>query len=129
MGGIDQLNSYLNRLQPCIGDKKCYWAQLINMVCVLQVAAYRFYCHLHPEKRHSQLDFIRNIEHQYVRTDHTVVRKNVSIPSLSSTNTNGHFLEQHFQGRCRYLQKNCCMICCTCNVASHVHSFPLYHLT
>ena len=46
-----------------------------HMVCVLQVAAYRFYCHLHPKKRVSQLDIFCNIIHQYVRTDHAAVRK------------------------------------------------------
>ena len=49
MGGVDQLDSYLNNLQPRIGSKKWYWAQLINIDCVLQVAAYCFYSHLHSE--------------------------------------------------------------------------------
>ena len=46
-----------------------------RMVCVLQVPAYRFYCHLHPKKRVSQLDIFCNIMYQYVRTDHAAVRK------------------------------------------------------
>ena len=45
MGGVDQLDSYLNNLRSCTGGKKWYWAQLINMVRVPQVTAYRFYCH------------------------------------------------------------------------------------
>ena len=63
-------------------EKKWYWTQPINMVPVLKFAAYRFYCHLLPEKRVSQFDFLRNIVHQYVRTDRTAVRKNVSIPNF-----------------------------------------------
>ena len=82
MGGVGQLDSCLNNLRPCIGGKKWYWAQLINMVRVLQVAAYRFYCLLHSHKRVSQLDFLRNIVHQYVRTDRTALRKNYPSPTL-----------------------------------------------
>ena len=43
MGGVDQLDGYLNNLRPCIGGKKWYWIQLINLVRLLQVAAYRFF--------------------------------------------------------------------------------------
>ena len=50
MGGVDQHDGYLNNLRPCIGGKKWYWVQMINMIRILQVAAYRFYCQLHPEK-------------------------------------------------------------------------------
>ena len=121
MGGADQLDSYSNNLRPCIGTKKLYWAQLINTVRVLQITAYHFYCHLHLEKRVSQLGFLRNIVHQYVRTYRTAVRKNVYIPNLVSTNTSGNFFEEHSQGRCKYCQKNCCMISTTCNVRLHVH--------
>ena len=94
MGGVDQLDGCLNNLRPCIGGKNWYWVQMINMICILQVAAYRFYCQLHPEKRVSQLDFIRSLVHQYVRFDRVAAGKNVSIPNLVSTDTHGHFLEQ-----------------------------------
>ena len=89
MGGVDQLDGYLNYLRPCIGGKKWYWVQMINMIHILQVAAYRFYCRLHPEKRVSQLDFIRSLVHQYVRFDRVAADKNVSIPNLVSADTNG----------------------------------------
>ena len=39
MGGVDQLDGYLNNLRPCIGGKKWYWVQMINMILILQVAA------------------------------------------------------------------------------------------
>ena len=127
MGGVDLLDGYLNNLRPCIGGKKWYRTQLINFVRIMQVAAYRFYCHLHPEKRVSQIDFVRSIVHQYVRYDRTAQKINVSIPNLVSRDTNGHFLQAHSQGRCKYCQKNCRMICPTCNVRLHVNCFPLYH--
>ena len=64
MGGIDQLDGYLNNLRPCIGGKKWYWTQLINLVRLLQVAAFRFFCRLHPEKKVSQLEFVRAVVYQ-----------------------------------------------------------------
>ena len=109
MSGVDQLDGYLNNLQPCIGGKKWYWVQMINMICILQVA-YHFYCQLHPEKKVSQLDFVRSLVHQYVRFDCVAADKNVSIPNLVSTDTTGHFLEQSSQGRCKYCKKNCRMM-------------------
>ena len=81
MVGVDQLDGYLNNLRPCIAGKKWYWVQMINMIRIPQVAAYRFYCQLHPEKRVSQLDFICSLVHQYVRFDRVAANKNVSIPN------------------------------------------------
>ena len=60
----------------------------------MQVAAYRFYCYLLPEKRVSQIDFVRSsIVHQYVRFDRTARKINVSLPNLVSRYTNVRFLE------------------------------------
>ena len=64
MGCADQMDGYLNNLRPCIGGKKWYCMQLINLVPLLQVAAFRIFCHLHPEKKVSQLEFVRAIVHQ-----------------------------------------------------------------
>ena len=35
MSGVDQLDGYLNNLRPCIGRKKWYWVQMINMIRIL----------------------------------------------------------------------------------------------
>ena len=86
MSGVDQLDGYLNNLQPRIGSKKCYWVQMINIIHILQVAVYRFYWQLHPEKKASQLDFVHSLVHQYVRFDRVAADKNVSIPNLASRN-------------------------------------------
>ena len=86
MSGVDQLDGYLNNLQPRIASKKCYWVQMINMICILQVAVYRFYWQLHPEKKVSQLHFVHSLVHQYVRFDRVAADKNVSIPNLASRN-------------------------------------------
>ena len=51
MVGVDQLDGYLKNLRPCIGGKKRYWMQLINLVRLLQVSAFRIFCHLHREKK------------------------------------------------------------------------------
>ena len=84
MGGVDQLDGYLNNLRPCIGGKKWYWVQIINMIGILQVAAYRFYCQLQPEKRVSQLDFICSLVHHYVRFNRVAADKPIlDKPSLT----------------------------------------------
>ena len=130
MGGNDQLDSYLKNLRPCIGDKNSFWAQLINMVWVLQVAAYRFYCHLTSREKSLTSWSLRQIS--CINMSDQIAElweKNVPIPNLVSTDTNGHFLEQHSQGRCEYSQKNCRIICCTCNKRLHVRCFRLYHST
>ena len=51
MGGVDQLDGYLNNLRPCIGRKKWYWMQLINLVRLMQVAVFHFFSHLPREKK------------------------------------------------------------------------------
>ena len=127
MGGADQLDGYLNNLRPCIGGKKWYWMQLIKLVRLLQVAAFRIFCHLHPGKKVSQLEFVRAIVHQYVRFDRKTERLNASIPNLVSKSTNGHYLAKQSQGRCKFCQKNCCLICNACNVRLHLECFPLHH--
>ena len=99
VGGADQLDGYLNNLRPCIGGKKWYWMQLIKLVRLLQVAAFRIFCHLHPGKKVSQLEFVRAIVHQYVRFDRKTERLNASIPNLVSKSTNGHYLAKQSQGR------------------------------
>lgn len=124
MGGVDQLDCYPNNLRPCIGGKKWYWMQLINLVHLLQTAAFRLYNHLHPEKKVSQLDFLRKLVHQYIRFHRRKERLNVSQPKLVSRDSNGHFLEPHTQGRCKFCKKNCRLIC---NVCLHAQCFPLYH--
>ena len=97
MGGVDQLDIYLNNLRPCIGSKKWYWVQLINQVRLLQVAAFCIFCHLHPGKKISQLEFVRAIVHQYVRFDRKTKRLNVSIPNLVFKSPNGHYLAKQSQ--------------------------------
>ena len=123
MVGVDQLDGYLKNLRPCIGGKKWYWMQLINLVRLLQVAAF---CHPHQEKKVSQLEFVRTIVHQYVRFDRKTGRLNVSIPNLVSKSTNGHYLAKQSQGRCKFCQKNCRLICNACSVRLHLECFALY---
>ena len=67
MGGVDQLDSYLNNLRPCIGGEKWYWMQLINFVRVMQVAAFRLYSMIHPDEKLFQLGFIRSFVREYIQ--------------------------------------------------------------
>ena len=127
MGGVDQLDGYLNNLRPCIGGKKWYWTQLINLVRLLQVAAFRLYHHLNPDKKLSQLQFLRNLVHQYARVESKKPRLNSSIPRIVSKDSNGHFLTSTSQGRCAYCKKNCRLLCEKCNKRMHQLCFPLYH--
>ena len=120
VGRVDQLDVYLNNLRPCTRGKKWYWMQLINLVRLLQVAAFRIFCHLHPEKKILQLEFVRDIVHQYVRFDRKTKRLNVSIPNLVSKSTNEHYLAKQSQARCKFCQKNCRLICNASNVRLHL---------
>ena len=51
MGGMDQLDGFINNVRPCIGGKKWYWEQLINLIRLPQVAAFRLFYHLNPKKK------------------------------------------------------------------------------
>ena len=92
----------------------------------MQVAAYRFYCHLHPEKKVSRIDFVRSTVSQYVRFNQIAQKINFSIPNLVSTDTNVNFLEPHYQGQCKYCKKNYRVICSTCSLACKL--FPTVSL-
>ena len=46
MGGIDQLDGFVNNMHPLTGGKKWYWMQMINLVQSLQVGSYHFYVNL-----------------------------------------------------------------------------------
>ena len=101
MGGVDQLDGFINNLRPCIGGKKWYCTQLINLIRLLQVAAFRLFHHLNPEKKISQLQFLRNLVHQCATVERKKPRLNSSIPKIVSRDSNGHFLTSATQGRCK----------------------------
>ena len=67
MGGVDQLSGFLNNLRPCIGGRKWYWTQFINLCRLLQIASFLLYNKLHPELKLSQLEFLRSLVKQYVQ--------------------------------------------------------------
>ena len=106
MGGMDQLDGFINNVRPCIGGKKWYWEQLINIIRLPQVAAFRLFYHLNPKKKIRQLLFLRNVVHQYAIVERNKPRLNCSIPRTGSRDSNGHFLTSVTQGRCRVSQKN-----------------------
>ena len=54
MAGVDHLDRFMNNLRPCIGFKKWYWTQLINLIRLL---FFQLFHHLNPEKKISQLQF------------------------------------------------------------------------
>ena len=110
MGSMDQLNGFMNNLRPCIGGKKWYWTQIINLIRLLQIAAFQLFHHLNPEKKISQLRFLRKLVHQYATIERNKPRLNSSIPRIVSRDSNGYFLTSTTQGRCKICQKNCRMI-------------------
>ena len=65
MRGAGQLDGFLNNLHSCIGGKKWYWTQIINLCRLLQIASFRLYNKLHPELKLSQLEFRRSLVKQY----------------------------------------------------------------
>ena len=105
MVGVNRLDGLINNQRPCIGCKKWYWTQLINLIRLLQVAAFRLFHHLNPGKRISQLQFLKNLVHQYATVERNKPRLNSNIPRIVSRDSNGHFLTSATQGRCKVYKK------------------------
>ena len=127
MGGVDQLDSYLNNLRPSIGGNKWYWTQLVNWIRLLQVAAFRLLSRLHPDEKVSQLVFLRGIVHQYIRFQSSIPIS-PDDARLVQMAVNSHALAPFTQGRCKVCQKNTKKGCQACNVRLHERCFPLFHI-
>ena len=131
MGGVDQLDNYLNNLRPAIGGKKWYWMQMINLIRLLQVAAYRLYSRLHSDQKISQQQFLRDIVKTYVQS---VKGKYAHIEPdgrrMVPMEVNGHFaIPAKKQGRCRICKSNTTKACAACNVNLHSNKdcFAKFH--
>ena len=92
MGGVDQLDSYLNNLHHYIGGKKWYWMQLINFFRVMQVAAIQLYSMIHPDEKISQLVFIRGLVREYIQNKRSTELILLDIRRLVPPSANNHFL-------------------------------------
>ena len=125
MGGVNQLDGYLNNLRPCIGGKKWYWMQLINLVRLLQVSAFRLFCHLHREKRFQSWSLYEllsiNMLDLIAKPKDWMSAFRISCPLL------GHYLAKQSQESCKFCQKNCLLICNACNVRLHLEFLTLHH--
>ena len=130
MGSVDVLDGYLANLRSSIGGKKWYWMPMINILRLLQVAAYRFYVAL-GHSSVSQIDFLQELVHEAVR--------GFSLKSI--TRTGSHRIvaslsisEQHMpipvvkQGRCRVCKKNCRSMCSICGLLAHEKFWCFYKL-
>ena len=122
MGGVDILDGYLANLRPCIGGKKWYWMPLINIIRLLQVAAYRSYVSLdHPQT--SQLEFVRHIVAETVTRLQT--RSATRTGQRSSLIIPRGLTDEHVpvpaesQGRCVACSTNTRMKCSICEVRVH----------
>ena len=127
MGGVDQLDGFLNNLRPCIGRKKWYWTQLINLCRLLQIAFLCIYNKLHPELKLSRLEFLRSLVKQYIQNHRAIVATPEIALHIVEMETNGHYLMSTSQGRCNYYKKNTAKKCKKCNVRLHEICFLLYH--
>ena len=90
--------------------KKWNWTQLINLISLLQVAAFRLFHHLNPEKKissrdKSQLQFLKSLVYHYATAERNKSRLNSSILRIVSRDSSGHFLTSATQGRCKVCQK------------------------
>ena len=108
MGGVDQLDGYLNNLRSCIGGKKWYWMQFINLVRLLQVSA--FFATITQKKRfHSwslyELLYI-NVLGLIAKPKDGMSAFRIWCPRVLMNIT-----WQNSQGRCKFCQKNCRLIC------------------
>ena len=128
MGGVDLLDSYLNNLRPSIGGKKWYWTQLVNFLRLLQVAAYRLYSRLHPEEKIGELNFLRNVVHQYIQLQRNSTPVQPDEARLVPMLVNNHILAPFTQGRCKVCRKNTKKGCLACNVRLHEKCFPAHHI-
>ena len=128
MEGVDLLDSYLNNLRPSIGGKKWYWTQLVNFLRQLQVAAYRLYSRLHPEEKIVQLNFLRNVVHQYKQLQRNSTPVQPDEARLVPMLVNNHILAPFIQGRCKVCRKNTKKGCLACNVRLHEKCFPAHHI-
>ena len=131
MGHVKQLDTFLNNLTPSIAGKKWYWAQLRNFLHLIQVAAFRVYCRLHPEDNVFQMffnEFFRGIIHQYIRFQRSSEPVEPDQAHLILLAVKNHFLVPFTQGQCKTCRKNTTKGCKACNVRFHEGCFPEYHL-
>ena len=106
LGDVDQLDGFVNNLRPCVGGKKWYWTQLINLCRLLQVPSFCLYNKLHTELKLSQLEFLRSLVKQYIQNHRTTLANPDVAPHIVEMETNGHYLMSISRGRYKYCKKN-----------------------
>jgi hypothetical protein len=135
MGGVDLLDRLLSQYRPGLRSKKWWWPLFSNAINTTVVAAWRLFCHLHPNGGVSHLDFRRNIalcllkksEGKKSELSGRCVRLPVDIrkDGIDHTNTIGT------EGRCVVCGKNTKNLCSKCNVRLHFshgkQCFTMYH--
>ena len=106
LGDVDQLDGFVNNLRPCIGGKKWYWTQLINLCRLWQVPSFCLYNKLHTELTLSQLEYLRSLVKQYIQNHRVTLATPDVAPHIIEMEANGHYLMIISQGRCKYCKKN-----------------------
>ena len=127
MGGVDHLDGFLNNLHFCIGGKKWYLTQLVNLCRLLQIASFCLYNKLPWELKSSQLEFLRSLVKQYIQNHRATLATPDVAPHIADVETNGHYLMPTSQGHCKHCKKNTTKKCEKCKVRLHEICFPLYH--
>ena len=124
MGGIDLMDRLLGSYRPMIRAKKCWWPLMTNLLNISVVAAWRFYCALHPEdKKMTHLDFRREIVLVLMKSEEKRMRASggthCDLPQDVRYDGINHDPAPTQQGRCVVCQKNTRSQCAKCKIRLH----------
>jgi hypothetical protein len=131
MGGVDLLDRLLSQYRPLIRSKKWWWPLFSNTINITVVAAWRFYCQLHPNCGVSHLDFRRNIVLCLLKRSEGGNARCARLPVDIRRDGVGHTNVTGTEGNCVVCSKNTKNFCGKCNVRLHYshgkQCFNFYH--
>lgn len=136
MGGVDLLDRLLGAFRPVIRGKKWWFPLFLNALNMSVVAAWRMYCHLHPNHRDTtHLEFRRSVSLCLLKG--TPNRKryggglHAHLPYDVRYDGIGHKTATTSQGRCVLCSANTRTMCSKCGVRLHYSRgsvcFTVYH--
>lgn len=129
MGGVDLHDNGIASYRCQVFGKKWWLPLFCNSLDSLVVNAWKIY--VINEKKISQVDFKSYVALRLLKTDKTIIQKNLApaIDELRYDNK-GHLMISHAnkaRRRCRICHSHTIYICNKCNVHLHTSCFVQYH--
>ncbi|XP_066258479.1 piggyBac transposable element-derived protein 3-like [Euwallacea similis] len=130
MGGVDLHDNGIANYRCQVFGKKWWWPLFCNSLDSLVVNAWKLY-NVVNEKKISQVDFKSYVALRLLKTDKTIIQRNLALPIDELRYDNkGHLIIPHtnkVRRRCRICHSHTIYICNKCNVHLHNSCFAQYH--